>query len=177
MRLRSLLVLLTCLGATVVESTLPLLVPASLYSLRADLLLAVVLYLAMHDDIVQGSALSLLAGIFSDLGSATPVGIYAFLAVFTFVVVRMAASAVRADGGLQAAALAMVVSLVHAVLAAALFRVLVPGQTSLNLHASWLGSAVATGVGAIPVFALLRRIDAGLLPAGEGLGARARRGG
>ena len=58
-----------------------------------------------------------------------------------------------------------------ALLAAVLFRVLVPGQTTLNLQVSWFGSAVATGIFAPLVFALLTRIDAGTLPTGEGLDA------
>ena len=166
---RALLVLLVCLLATVFESTLPLLLPAFLREVRADLLLCVVLYLALHDDIVAGSALALVAGFFADLGSATPVGIYAFLAVLTFVVVRMTASAVRAEGGLQAAAVAFVASLAHALLAAVLFRLLVPGQTALNLQLSWVGSSLATAVGAPFVFFVLTRIDGSFLPRSEGL--------
>lgn len=169
MNLRTLLILVVCILATVLESTLPLLLPSFLRDVRTDLLLCVVLYLALHDDVVTGSALSLLAGFFADLGSATPVGIYAFLAVLTFVVVRTSDSVVRAEGGLRAAVVAFVVSLAHAVLAAVLFLLLVPGQTALNLQLSWIGSALATAVGAPFVFLVLKRIDESFLPRGEGL--------
>ncbi|MBS2023421.1 MAG: hypothetical protein JST92_13510, partial [Deltaproteobacteria bacterium] len=98
------------------------------------------------------------------------VGIYAFLAVLTFAVVRMTASAVRAEGGLQAAALGFVASLIHTVLAAGLFRLVVPGQTSFNLQPGFVMSAVATGIGAVPVFFVLRLVDAGFAPKTEGLG-------
>jgi len=171
--IRNLLIVLVCFAASILEATLPMLFPPFLRSLRADLLLAVVLYLALHDEWVQGAGLSFFAGSLSDLSAATPPGIYAFLAVLTFVIVRTTASAFRADGGLQAGALAFVASLVHALFATLIFKLLFSGS-SLALHASWLWSAFATGLGAMPIFALLRRLDESLLPAGETLGPGAR---
>jgi cell shape-determining protein MreD len=70
MRLRVVLVLLVCLGLSILESTIPFLL--HLKATRADLLLVVVLYLALHDEVVQGAALSLAAGYLSDLTSAAP---------------------------------------------------------------------------------------------------------
>ncbi len=173
MTLRNLLIVCVCFLVAVLESTIPVLLPPFMRSLRADLLLAVVLYLALHDEWVQGAGLSFFAGYLSDLSAATPAGIYAFLAVLTFVIVRTTASAFRADGGLEAAALAFVASLIHALFATLLFKLLF-SDSSLSLHIAWLGSAFATGLGAMPIFALLRRLDESLLPAGETLGPGAR---
>ncbi len=117
MTARNLLVIAVCFLAAILESTLPVLLPPALRSLRANLLLAVVLYLAFHDEWVQGAGLSFFTGCLSDLSAATPPGIYAFLAVLTFVIVRLTGSAFRADGGIQAAGVAFLASLVHALLA------------------------------------------------------------
>ena len=173
MTARNLLVIAVCFLAAIIESTLPVLLPPALRSLRADLLLAVVLYLAFHDEWVQGAGLSFFTGCLSDLSAATPPGIYAFLAVLTFVIVRLTASAFRADGGIQAAGVAFLASLVHALLATLIFKLLFTGST-ITLQLSWLLSAFATGLCAIPIFAILRRLDLGLLPAGETLGPGAR---
>jgi len=170
---RNLLIVAVCFLAAIVESTLPVLLPPALHSLRADLLLAVVLYLAFHDEWVQGAGLSFFTGCLSDLSAATPPGIYAFLAVLTFVIVRVTGSAFRAEGGIQAAAVAFVASLVHALLATLIFKVLFTGS-GFGLHASWFWSALATGLGAIPIFAVLKRLDVSLLPAGETLGPGAK---
>jgi rod shape-determining protein MreD len=169
--LRNGLVLLFCFVAAVLEASVPMMLPHSLRALRADLMLAVVLYLALHDDWIQGTLLSCVAGYLSDLSAATPAGIYGFLAVLTFVVVRTAGSAFKAESGLQAAALAFTTSLVYSVLAAVLFRLLLPNSL-LGLQASWLWSAIATGLGAIPTFAVLRALDASLVPVGDSLGSQ-----
>jgi len=55
MRLRNALILLVCAGLAVVESVLPFVF--HLRAARPDLLLVVVLYLALHDEVVQGAAL------------------------------------------------------------------------------------------------------------------------
>ena len=172
--LRNGLLLLVCLVAAAVEAAVPMMLPHAIRSLRADLLLVVVLYLAMHDEWIQGTALSFVAGYLSDLAAATPAGLYTFLAVITFVIVRTTGSAFKADGGLQAALLAFLASIVHSVLAAALFRLLLPGSV-FGLQFSLLWSAVATGLGAIPTFAVLRSLDDSLLPVGDSLGAPRKR--
>src|SRR5207244_7009939 len=102
MTLRNALVVLVCVAASIIESTVPFLF--HLKAARADLLLSVVLYLALNDEVVQGAALSLAAGYLSDLTSATPPCLYTFLAVLTFVVIRLAGSAIKTDGGPQSAA-------------------------------------------------------------------------
>ena len=175
MTLRLALVLLVCFAASVVESVVPLL--AGLRDARPDLLLCVVLYVALHDEWVPGAALALCTGYLSDLSSATPTGLYGFLAVLTFVVVRTTASAFKAERGFPVAVLAFAASLVHSLFAAVLFRFVMRGVSgSFLLHTSGvLWSAAATGVGAIPVFAVLSRIDKGFLQ-GEAAPRAARKG-
>ena len=150
---------------SVVESTVPLLF--GLRDARPDLLLGVVIYVALHDEWVPGAALALCTGYLADLSAATPTGLYSFLAVLTFVVLRATASAFKAERGFPVAVLAFAASLVHTYFAAVLFRFVVKGQGSsgsFQLHtAGALWSAAATGLGAIAVFAVLSRIDKGFL--------------
>ncbi|HWE26009.1 MAG TPA: rod shape-determining protein MreD, partial [Myxococcales bacterium] len=155
MKLRVALVLLLCLGLSILESSIPFLL--HLKATRADLLLSVVLYLALHDEVVQGAALSLAAGYVSDLTSAAPTCLYTFLAVLTFVVVRLAGSAIKTDGGVQSAAVAFVASLVHSSLAAVLFHFVAPGSEGLVMKLNPLfWSALGTAVAAPAVFSVLR---------------------
>jgi len=162
--LRFVLVLLVCLGLSILESSVPFLL--HLKATRADLLLSVVLYLALHDEVVQGAVLSLAAGYLSDLTSAAPACLYTFLAVLTFVVVRLAGSAIKTDGGAQSAAVAFAASLVNSSLAAILFHFVAPGSEGLAFKLYPLfWSALGTAIAAPAVFSVLRRLDKALLPA------------
>lgn len=164
--LRVILVLLLCLVLSVLESVAPFLL--HLRSARADLLLSVVLYLALHDDAVQGAALSAAAGYLADLTSATPACLYTFLAVLTFVVTRTAGSALRTEGGVQSAAIAFGASLIHSALAALMLSFVVGGSLTLQI-APLLWSALGTAIAAPAVFFALRRIDSAFLPAERGI--------
>jgi rod shape-determining protein MreD len=165
MTLRVSLVLLVCLVATVVESVFPFLFGLRLA--RADLLLSVVLYLALNDELVMGAALSAAAGYLGEISSATPAGLYTFLAVVTWAVVRVSARGLRSDGGISSALVAFATSIVHSLMAAALFYVVMPKPAELNWRIGIaLPSAVMTAVAAPIVFGLLRRIDALFIPTG-----------
>ena len=160
MTLRSALIVLVCMALAVVESVAPFLL--HLRVARPDLLLAVVLYLALHDDIVEGAALSAVAGYFSDLSSATPAFLYTFLAVLTFVLLRMGGSALKTEGGVQSAAVAFGASLVHGLIAAVVFGFF----TGTGIHLStapMLWSALGTALAAPLVFSILRRLDTNFL--------------
>lgn len=164
MTLRNALVIAVCLAASIVEATVPHLF--HLRAARADLLLSVVLYLALNDEVVQGAALSLAAGYLSDLTSATPPCLYTVLAVLTFVVVRLAGSAIKTDGGIQSAVVAFAASLIHSSLAAVLFYFVAPGSQGVLLQfVPLFWSALATAIAAPAVFSVLRRLDAKLVPA------------
>jgi rod shape-determining protein MreD len=162
MTLRIALVVLVCAVLSVVESVAPYLL--HLRSARPDLLLIVVLYLALHDDVVEGAALSAVAGYFSDLTSATPAFLYTFLAVLTFVVLRLAGSALKTEGGVQSAAVAFGASMVHSLIATLVFGSFTGAGMHLEL-APLLWSAFGTALAAPFVFWILRRLDAGFLHA------------
>jgi len=169
--LRSALVLGVCIGLAILESVFPFVL--HLQSARADLLLIVVLYLALNDEVIPGASLSLAAGYLSDLTSATPSCLYAFLAVLTFAVVRIGANAIRTDGGIQSMGVAFAASVVHSTLAACLFYFVAPGSEGIVLKFSPLiWSAVATAVAAPFVFRVLRRLDKGFVPADAAIRVR-----
>jgi rod shape-determining protein MreD len=166
-KLRAALVLLVALGLAVIESVVPHLL--HLRSARPDLLLIVVLYLALRDDVIQGAALSAGAGYLSDLTSATPAFLYTFLAVFTFVVVRTAGSALRTEGGIQSAAVAFGASLGHSVVATVVFGSFTGAGYHLELSPMFW-SASGTALAAPLVFSVLRRLDASFLHGEEAPG-------
>lgn len=169
MTLRIALVVLLCAALSVLESVVPFLF--HLRAARPDLLLVVVLYLALNDDVMQGAGLSAVAGYFSDLTSATPPYLYTFLAVLTFVVLRVAGSALKTEGGAQSAAVAFGASLVHSLIATAVFGFF----TGAGFHLEFqplLWSAFGTALAAPLVFLLLRRLDANFLRAEESGGLR-----
>ncbi len=166
MSLRIVLIVLVCLGFSVIESVFPLLF--HLRAARADLLLSVVLYLALHDDVVAGAGLSAVAGYLTDLTSATPACLYTFLAVLTFVVVRTTGHALKTEGGMQSAAIAFAASVAHSAVAALLLSFVVGGAFSFRLS-PLLWSALGTALAAPFVFHVLRRIDSGFLHAERSL--------
>jgi rod shape-determining protein MreD len=167
--LRALLVVALCAILMMVESVVPFLL--HLRVARPDLLLIVVLYLALHDDVVQGAALSAVAGYFSDLTSATPAFLYTFLAVLTFVVLRIAGSGLKTEGGAQSAVVAFGASLVHSMIATAIFGFFTGAGFHLDAS-SLLWSAFGTALAAPLVFLALRRVDANFLRAEESGGLR-----
>jgi len=167
MRLRIALVVLLCAALGVLESVVPFLF--HLRSARPDLLLIVVLYLALHDDVMQGAALSAVAGYFSDLTSATPPFLYTFLAVLTFVVLRIAGSALKTEGGVQSAAVAFGASMVHSLIATAVFGFFTGAGFHLEVP-PLLWSAFGTAIAAPLVFYFLRRLDLNFVHADEARG-------
>jgi rod shape-determining protein MreD len=161
MTLRNALVVAVCAVLAIVESVLPFLL--HLTAARPDLLLVVVLYLALRDDVMEGAALSAAAGYFSDLTSSTPAFLYTFLAVLTFVVLRTVGSGLKTEGGAQSAVVAFGASIVHSVIATLVFGFFTGAGFHWEVRAL-LWSAFGTAVAAPVVFAVLRRLDAGFLP-------------
>lgn len=160
MTLRIALVIGLCVVLGIVESVVPFLL--HLKAARADLLLIVVLYLALHDDVIEGAALSAVAGYLSDLTSATPAFLYTFLAVLTFVVLRIGGSALKTEGGLQSAAVAFGASVVHSLIATAVLGFFTGAGFHLGLS-TLIWCALGTASAAPLVFYVLRRLDAGFL--------------
>ncbi len=152
------------------QTTLPLALGFSVA--RADLLLVAVLFLAFNAPTVEGAALSLAAGYLQDLHAATPDGTYALLAVVMFVATRLVGAYLHAEGGLLAVAVALVATLVHTVMAAALVRfVAKQGDDGALLRAlsAAMPCAVLTGLAAPLVFRVLRWIESRWAAEPEGL--------
>jgi rod shape-determining protein MreD len=158
--LRFLLVMFICVLLAIAESILPFLV--HLRAARVDLLLVVVLYLALHDDVMEGAALSAVAGYLADLTSATPAFLYTFLAVLTFVVLRTGGGGLKTEGGAQSAVVAFGAAAVHSLIASLVFGFFTGAGVHVHVQAL-LWSALGTGLLAPLVFAILRRLDAGFL--------------
>jgi rod shape-determining protein MreD len=160
--LRIFLVIALCVLLAIAESILPFLIHFPVA--RVDLLLVVVLYLALHDDVMEGAALSAVAGYLSDLTSATPAFLYTFLAVLTFTVLRMVGSGLKTEGGAQAAAVAFGTSIIHSLLASVVFGFFT--GAGVHVHTSaLLWSSLGTGLLAPLVFSIFRRLDAGFFHA------------
>jgi rod shape-determining protein MreD len=162
MTLRFLLVIIVCILLAIAESVLPFLVHFRVA--RVDLMLVVVLYLALHDDVMEGAALSAVAGYLADLTSATPAFLYTFLAVLTFVVLRTAGSGLKTEGGAQSAVVAFGAAVVHSLTASLVFGFFTGSGVHVETQAMLL-SALGTGLLAPLVFAILRRLDSGFLHA------------
>ncbi len=167
MKLRIALVILVCFALAIVESVVPFIL--HFRSARADLLLVVVLYLALHDDVMEGAALSAVAGYLTDLTSAAPAFLYTFLAVLTFVVLRLGGSALKTEGGLQSAAVAFGASLIHSVIGAMVFGGFTGAGFSLQ-PGPVLASAVGTALAAPVVFFILSRLDSVFLSESASVG-------
>lgn len=165
MTLRVTLVFLVCLVAMVVESVFPFILGLS--RARADLLLSVVLYLALNDEPISGAGLSAVAGYLGEIGSATPPGLYTFLAVLTWLVVRISARGLRSDGGPLSAIIAFVACIVHSLLAAGVFYLVAPAPAEFHFAiGAALLAALMTALAAPIVFGVLRRIDSLFIPSG-----------
>jgi rod shape-determining protein MreD len=160
MTLRFFLVIFICFLLAIAESILPFLI--HLRAARVDLLLVVVLYLSLHDDVMEGAALSAVAGYLADLTSATPAFLYTFLAVLTFVVLRTGGGGLKTEGGLQSAAVAFGAAIVHSLIASLVFGFFTGAGVHVQTQAL-LWSAFGTALLAPLVFAILRRLDAGFL--------------
>jgi rod shape-determining protein MreD len=157
MTLRIVLVIGTSLCLAIAGSVVPFLL--HLRAARPDFLLVAVLYLAVHDDVIEGAALSAVAGYLADLTSATPPFLYTFLAVLTFVVLRTVGSGLKTDSGLQAALVAFGTAIGHSLVASAVLGFFT--GTGVHLQTStMLWSAFGTALCAPFVFAILRRLDA-----------------
>jgi hypothetical protein len=84
--------------------------------------------------------------------------------VLTFVVLRLAGSALKTEGGAQSAAVAFGASMVHSLIATLVFGSFTGAGMHLEL-APLLWSAFGTALAAPFVFWILRRLDAGFLHA------------
>ncbi len=155
------------LGVTIVVALVLINVEAAVLHLvgatlvKIDVGLAIVAFLSLHFMPLEGAIGAFFIGYFEDLLCGHPTGLYAFLAVLTFLLARVAGAAVDVRGAIGFGAFAGITSLVFNVLAY-LFSLLAAGSDEVRgvaVLASALPTALWTGLFAVPLFFLLRAIE------------------
>lgn len=130
-------------------------------ALPATLLAACLVYLGLHGGNVDGSVAAAGVGYVLDLVTGTPKGLFTFLAVAAFVVIRGAGAAVDVRGRAGFAALSAVCSLGLSLGAFVLLRYTSPAESApgATLVPRILLDAVVTAALSPLVLAGMRRID------------------
>jgi rod shape-determining protein MreD len=126
--------------------------------LRVDVTVILVMFMAVRANTLEGAIAAYGLGFLLDLWSGIPTGLYTFLAVLTFLGGRMVASMVDARSALSFALFTMAADAGHMVMALLLnwMRAGVLGSfTVLPLQ------ALVTGISALLLFPLLRKMDPG----------------
>jgi hypothetical protein len=129
---------------------------------RIDVTVAIIAFLALRANTLEGAASSFVIGYLLDLTSGRYTGLYTFLGVFLFILGRMVASLVDLRSGFTFALYAMGGDVVH-VLLSVLFSWLT-AKEAVGAGAILSGmplQVLLTGVAALALYPLLRRLDRG----------------
>jgi len=129
---------------------------------RIDVTVAIIAFLALRANTLEGAVSSFVIGYLLDLTSGCYTGLYTFLGVFLFILGKMVASLVDVRSGFMFALYAMGGDVVH-VLLAVLFSWLT-AKEAVGAAAILSGlplQVILTGVAALALFPLLRRLDRG----------------
>src|SRR5262249_20210470 len=128
---------------------------------RIDVTVAVVAFLALRAGTIEGAFSSFAVGYLLDLMSGRPTGLYTFLAVFTFLLGRLAASLVDVRSAFVFVIFTMAADLGHGLLAV-FFSWLTSRDAAFSSTLSALPMQVAlTGMAALCLYPLFRKIDSG----------------
>ncbi|HME89878.1 MAG TPA: hypothetical protein VKE49_00530 [Myxococcaceae bacterium] len=128
---------------------------------RIDVTIAIVAFLSLRANLVEGAFSSYAVGYLLDLMSGHPTGLYTFLAVFTFLIGRLAASLVEVRSALLFVIFTMAADLGHGLLAV-FFSWLTSRDAAFGSTLSALPMQVAlTGMAALCLYPLFRKIDSG----------------
>ena len=125
---------------------------------RIDVTVAIVAFLSLRAGLLEGASGAFAVGYLLDMMSGRPTGLYTFLAVFTFLLGRLARSLVEVRGPGGFALFAMGADAVHGLLA-----LLVTWLTSKTLGVAALSPAglplevLLTGAAAFCLYPLLQR--------------------
>lgn len=128
---------------------------------RIDVVVVLVVFLSLRASLVEGALSAFAAGYLMDVMSGPPTGLYVFLSVLTFLVVRLVVLVVEVRG---APMFVVVVAAADAAvgLLAAFFHWL---TSDSGFHAATLSGLPATvaltAVAALALWPLLRRLDPG----------------
>jgi len=129
---------------------------------RIDVTVAIIAFLALRANTLEGAAGSFVIGYLLDLLSGRYTGLYTFLGVFLFVLGRMVASLVDVRSGLMFALYAMGGDVVHVLLAVLLSWI--TAKEAVGGAAIFSGlplQVLLTGAAALVLHPLLRRLDRG----------------
>jgi len=130
---------------------------------RIDVTVTIVAFLALRANTVEGAFSSFAVGYLLDVMSGRPTGLFIFLAVFLFLLCRLAASLVDVRSGLGFALFAMGADAGHGLLAA-FFSWMVSNGGAAGIASSLTGlplQIALTGVAGLLLYPLFKRIDPG----------------
>lgn len=129
---------------------------------RIDVTVAMVAFLALRANTLQGALSSYAIGYLLDLMSGQPTGLYTFLAVFMFLIGRLAASLVDVRSRVSFALFAFGADVGHSLLAI-FFSWLTSksGGFGAAAFAAIPMQALLTALAAVLLYPLLHRIDSG----------------
>lgn len=138
---------------------------------KVDVGVLVVAFLALRAMPLEGAVGAFFVGYFVDLLSGHPTGLYAFLAVLTFLVVRVAMGAIEVRGPIGFAAVAALTSMGHGLLAFLLTAATDGPEEARSAAtlAALVPTAVFTALVSPPVFGLLKWIESRFTRAEPGL--------
>jgi rod shape-determining protein MreD len=129
---------------------------------RIDVTVAIVAFLALRAGTLEGAVSAYGVGYLLDLTSGQPTGLYTFLAVFTFLLGRLAASLVDVRSRVAFALFALGADVGHSLLAI-FFSWLTSkaGGYGASAFAAIPVQALLTALAALLLYPLLHRIDSG----------------
>jgi hypothetical protein len=130
---------------------------------RIDVTVAIVAFLALRATLMEGAFAAFSVGYLLDMMSGRPTGLYTFLAVLVFLIGRMGTSVVDVRSPVAFALFAMGADAGHGVLAAFFTWMTSKGGTLAEVASlsSLLLGVVLTGVAALVLHPLFRKLDAG----------------
>ncbi len=127
---------------------------------RFDVSLAVVMFLAVRAQTLEGAVGSFFAGYFLDLLSGQPTGLYAFTSVLMFLFGRVFAPLADVRSAPAFAILVFAGDLLHNLVAWGLVSLATPEEISRSAMLGGLpASAALTAMAAIPVWLILAKIE------------------
>lgn len=129
---------------------------------RVDVTVLLVAFLALRANTQEGAISSFTIGYLLDLSTGRPTGLYTFLAVLMFLFGKLAASLVDVRSAPMFAVFAMGTDAAHALLASFFTWMTAPKDAAGGVVLSTIPlQVVLTGVAAVLLYPMLRKIDPG----------------
>lgn len=138
-----------------------LLLTFGMQALRADVTVLMVAFLALRATRVEGAFGAFALGYLLDLTSGRPTGLFTFLAVLLFLMGRVLSPLLDVRTPISFALFAAAADAVHGLLAAFFVWLTSTGPGASSMLAALPGQVVLTGLAALALYPLLRRVDPG----------------